>query len=168
MVPSKPNGPVRWPRARRGAAAVELALTLPLLISILTGLWEVGRIVEVQSILYNAAREAARQASTGQYTNDQVKQIALNYLQFALNDTGGTMTATATVTVNDLTAPGTDATAATTLDQLQVIVSIPFSSVRLINISLVTSATTVLSCQSIWPSLVDTAYPITTPQPPTG
>jgi Flp pilus assembly protein TadG len=169
MLPSKPIGAGVRPRARRGgAAAVELALTLPLMISILTGLWEVSRVVEVQQILYNAAREAARQAATGQYTNAQVQQIALTYLQFGLNDTSGTMTATATVTVTDLTNPGTDVSNATTLDQLQVVVSIPFSSVRWINLSLVTNGSTAVTSTATWVSLKDYAYPTSTPQPPTG
>jgi Flp pilus assembly protein TadG len=43
---------------------------LPLILSIVAGLWEVGRVVEVQQLLANAAREAGRQAATGQYTND--------------------------------------------------------------------------------------------------
>jgi len=168
MMPSKPNGSGGRSRARRAAAAVELALTLPLFLSILSGLWEVGRVVEVQQLLYNAAREAARQAATGQYTDAQVQQIALNYLKFSLNDTSGTMTATATVTVSDLTNPGVDVSQATTLDQLQVVITIPFSSVRWINLSLVTNASTMLTSQAIWPSLIDTAYPTSNPQPPTG
>ena len=45
-----------------GAAAVEFACCLPLLVLILSGLWEVGRITEVQGILSNSAREAARDA----------------------------------------------------------------------------------------------------------
>jgi Flp pilus assembly protein TadG len=155
-------------RRRRGASAVELALTLPLLIMVLTGLWEVGRLVEVQQILINSAREAARQAGTGQYTNAQVQQIALNYLQIGLNDTGGTMTQYATATVADLTNPGTDVSNATSLDQISVTVTVPFSRVRWINLPLVTSGSTVLSAQVFWVSLVDQVYPSSTPQPPTG
>lgn len=153
---------------RRGAAAVELALTLPLIVAILAGMWEVGRVVEVQQILANAAREAGRQAATGQYTNAQVQQTALSYLKFGLNDTGGTQTANATVTVVNLNAPGTDVSAATTLDPIQVTVNVPFSDVRWIALSLVTTPSTVLSSQATWVSLKDVAYPTSTPQPPTG
>src|SRR5262249_21022107 len=99
--------PKRVRRPRRATAAVELALTLPLILWLLIGLWEVGRIVEVQQFLFNAAREGARQAATGQYTNAQVQQIALNYLKIGLNDSSGSMTQNATATVVNLSAPGT-------------------------------------------------------------
>jgi len=158
----------RGRRARAGAAAVEFAVTLPLLVTVMTGLWEVGRVVEVQQILNNAAREAARQAATGQLTNAQVQAVALSYLKFGLNDLNGTMTANAVATVTDLTAPGTDASMATSLDQLQVVLTVPFANVRWVNINLVTTASTVLSAQATWVSLKDSSYPLTTPNPPTG
>ena len=46
---------------RRGVAAVELAfVTLMLVIPLLIGIWEVGRLVQVQQIVSNSAREGAR------------------------------------------------------------------------------------------------------------
>jgi len=153
---------------RHATAAVELALTLPLILWLLIGLWEVGRIIEVQQALFNAARESVRLAATGQYTNAQIQQIALNYLKVNLNDTTGTMTQNATATVADLTAPGTDVSNATSLDLLQVSMTIPYSAVRWTTLSLVTNTTTTLSSQAVWVSLIDTAYPTTVPQPPTG
>jgi len=149
---------------RRGAAAVELALTLPLIVSILTGLWEVSRVIECQQILSNAAREAA----AGQLTNAQTQQVALSYLKFGLNDTTGALTKNATVTVSNLTSPGTDATAASTLDRIQVVVTVPFSDVRWVSLSLVTNSATVLKGQAVWVWLGDAAYPTTAPQPPAG
>jgi Flp pilus assembly protein TadG len=168
--PDQPTGapaPARRPRPR-GAAAVELAFTLPIFLSALAGLWEVGRVIEVQQLLANAAREAGRQAATGLYTNAQVAQTAVNYLKFGLNDTTGTLVQNATVTVVDLNSPGTDVSNATTLDAIQVTVTIPFANVRWINLPLVTTSTTVLSGQAVWVSLKDLAYPSSTPQPPTG
>jgi Flp pilus assembly protein TadG len=141
---------------------------MPLILTVLTGLWEVGRAVEVQQILANAAREAGRQAATGQYTNAQVQQTALSYLKFGLNDTTGNMTKNAAVTVADLNAPGVDVSNATTLDPIQVTITVPFADVRWINLPLVTTPTSVLSGQATWVSLKDLAYPNSTPQPPTG
>ena len=39
--------------------AVEAAFVLPLALIFLFGTWEVGRIIELNQILYNAAREGA-------------------------------------------------------------------------------------------------------------
>jgi Flp pilus assembly protein TadG len=51
---------------RRGVAIVETAvLLLPLFIFTLFGVWEVGRVLQTHQIVANAAREGARQASTG-------------------------------------------------------------------------------------------------------
>src|SRR5215470_4385094 len=48
-------------RPRRDAAAVvELALLLPFLLVVNLGIWEVGRLIQVQQVLNNAAREGAR------------------------------------------------------------------------------------------------------------
>jgi Flp pilus assembly protein TadG len=54
-------------RARRGVAAVEMAMVAPLLMSLLLGLWEVGRYVMVQDVLDSAAREGARLSASGGY-----------------------------------------------------------------------------------------------------
>ncbi len=53
---------------RRGTAAIEAAFILPLLVTILMGVWEVGRMVQVCQVLDNAAREGCRLAAGG-YVN---------------------------------------------------------------------------------------------------
>src|ERR1700730_11773980 len=68
---------------RRGVAALEFAVCLPLLFTILFGLWEVGRITEVQQVMWNSAREAARDASLGQDNLQTVATNLLTYLQSA-------------------------------------------------------------------------------------
>jgi Flp pilus assembly protein TadG len=153
---------------RRGAAAVELAVTLPLILALLVGLWESARIIELQQILLNASREGARQAATGQMTNAVVQQVTLQYLKVALNDATGALTANAVITVTDLTHPDRDATAATSLDQIQVTITIPFKDVRWSAAKLVTDDSTVVTSQATWVSLVDVAYPTSAPQPPQG
>lgn len=165
MAPTRVN---RRPRSRSALAAVELAVTLPVILTMLIGLWEVGRIVQVQQIILNAAREGARQAATGQYTNAQVRTISLNYLRFGLNDTTGSITSTANATVANLTRPGTDVSQSTSLDKIQVTVTIPYSKVAWTSLTLVTNSSTVLSNQVTWVMLTDQAYPTTTPQPPQG
>lgn len=55
---------------RRGVAAIELAfVTMLLIIPLLLGIWEVGRLVQVQQIVSNAAREGARLSAQGYTIN---------------------------------------------------------------------------------------------------
>ena len=142
-------------------ATVEAALLLPVVLTMMLGTWEVGRMVEVSQILNTAVSEGGRNAATGQYTNSQVQTIMLNYLT-----TAGLNNSTATATINDLTNPGTDATAASPLDQLQVTVTIPFKAVRWTSLSLVTNSTTNLSATAIFYSNTNQSYPssISVPQ----
>ena len=48
---------------RRGIAAVELAFLMPLLLGLIVGVWEIGRLVQLQQIMNQAARDGARIAS---------------------------------------------------------------------------------------------------------
>src|SRR4051812_46327907 len=146
-------------RPRRATAAVELAVTLPLILLLLAGLWESARIIEVQQVLLNAAREGARQAGTGEMGDAGVRQGTLQYLRVALGDASGTMTRNAVVTVENLTHPGTDSTAATSLDQLQVTVTIPYKDVRWTGLKLATDDATTITGRATWVSLVDAPYP---------
>ena len=55
----------RRPR-RQAVAAVEFAFLAPVLLALLAGVWQVGRIIQVAQILDNAAREGARLAAQSQ------------------------------------------------------------------------------------------------------
>ncbi len=66
---------------RHGTASVEFAVCLPLMCLILTGLWEVGRITQVAEVMWDSAREAARDASLGQDNLQTVTTNLLTYLQ---------------------------------------------------------------------------------------
>ncbi len=160
-------------RTSPGVAAVELALTLPLLILLLTGTWEVGRILEVQQMLNVAAREAARQAGSGLLTNSQVQQVAVNYVRCGLQDVTGAMTANIAVNVTVYAAgsPGIpeqiDVSQASSLDQIVISVSVPFPDVRWISLPSITGAQ-LLQAQASWVCLKDYPFPTTPPQPPAG
>ena len=168
-----PAEPRRERRSRRGVAAVEMALTLPLVLTLLMGTWEVGRIIEVQQYLNAGAREAARQAGSGIVTNSQVRQVAINYIRNALGDTSGTMTQNiaVTVTVYPAGSPGMpeniDVTQANSLDQIVISVSIPYQDVRWNGLSTLTGAS-ILKAQATWVCLKDYPFPTTAPEPPTG
>ena len=72
--------PVARPAARRGGvAAVEAAVVLNfVLLPMLVGLWEMGRAVQVQQMVANAAREGARLAGQGRTINQTGTPTQIN------------------------------------------------------------------------------------------
>jgi Flp pilus assembly protein TadG len=141
-------------RARRGTAIVEFAVLLPLIVALLFGIWEVGRLIEIQQLLSNAAREGGRQASIGQLSNAEVRQVVVTYLQKAGLSTGNVV-----VNVADVTSPGTDVTDAQQLDQLSVTVSIPVSDVRWLALDFFVAPGARLNAQAMWYCVRDKDYP---------
>jgi Flp pilus assembly protein TadG len=85
-------------RNQRGAALLETAITLPLVLLVSVAIFEFGRAYQTWQVLTNAAREGARIAVLPDYTDAQVTSTVQNYL------TGGRLTnaggATITVTRN--------------------------------------------------------------------
>ena len=53
---------MRRAKSERGAALIEAAITIPLLLLISVGIFEFGRAWQTSQVLTNAAREAARLA----------------------------------------------------------------------------------------------------------
>lgn len=66
--------------SRRGSAAVEFAVVLPLLVTVLVGVWEIGRLIQLQQIMSSAARDGARLASQASVigVDGAATQIAMN------------------------------------------------------------------------------------------
>lgn len=62
-------------RRERGAAAVEMALILPLLLLIVGGIVDFGRFFYTQNIVVNAAREGARSRALGYSTADSTTRV---------------------------------------------------------------------------------------------
>ena len=119
---------------REGTAAVEFAVVLIFIVPLLIGLWEVGRLVEVEQLMNNAVREGARQASTGNKNAAGVQQDVANYLTV-----NGITCSTSNVTVtNKTSAARNDPTTANQLDQFHVEVQIPFDSVRWVLLNKIT------------------------------
>jgi Flp pilus assembly protein TadG len=56
-------------RRRGGAAAVESCVIMLVVCPLMIGLWEMGRVVQVEQIISNAAREGARMAAQGNTIN---------------------------------------------------------------------------------------------------
>ncbi len=65
-------------RRRSGQTLVEFALTLPILLLLLFGIIEFGRIFQSWVTLQNAARAAARYATTGQFSQQYAVNINTN------------------------------------------------------------------------------------------
>lgn len=104
-------------RRRTGAAVVELAVVLPLFVLLVFGTIEFGRMVMVQQILTNAAREGARSAVLDGSTTADVTTAVSNYLS-------ASAVSGATVTVSPDPPSSAPYGASVT-----VTVSVPFSSV---------------------------------------
>lgn len=66
------------PRSQKGAAAVEFALLLPLLLAIFAGMVEMGLLLYDQQVITNASREGARAGIVQDSTID-VDSIVHNY-----------------------------------------------------------------------------------------
>jgi Flp pilus assembly protein TadG len=72
--------PKRLALRRRGAAAVEFAVVAPIFFLFIFGMIEYGRMVMVQQVLTNAAREGARVAILDNSTSTGVTNAANSYL----------------------------------------------------------------------------------------
>jgi Flp pilus assembly protein TadG len=128
----------KGPKSRRGVVAVEAALTLPLLLVFMLGLWEVGRMIQVNQTLVNAAREGARLAAGGYVnttpvTSAMVKQAVRDYMTSAGLPAAAVSGATISL-VCQATPSWTDPANALPLDRFQVNLVIPqgaaFNSLR--------------------------------------
>lgn len=111
---------------RSGAATVEMAVVLPVFVTIMLGMIEFGRALMVGQLVTNAAREGARLAVINGTVNNDVSTQVKTFLQGAAN------VAQADVTVNitiSNAAAGGQLNATTTGDLVTVTVSIPFSKV---------------------------------------
>jgi Flp pilus assembly protein TadG len=89
-------------RNQRGAALLETAITLPLILLISVAIFEFCRAYQVQQVLTNAAREGARIAVLPDYTDAQVTSVVRSYM------TGGGLTPiNPTITRNIAVGPAT-------------------------------------------------------------
>jgi Flp pilus assembly protein TadG len=172
---------------RRGIAAVEFAFCMPVLVTFLIGIWEVGRITEVSNVMWNGAREAARDASLGQDNLSAVASNLVVYLQAAeptafngghsttlqtpsfslpANTTGYTCMDTVsnvelfTITFTDITTPAaTDPTAMVKLDHYQIGVQVPYSTIGWTAVAQITG-TSRFSVTVDWACMKDSPFTV--------
>ena len=130
-------------RSRRGAAAVEAAICLPLVVALMLAMWQIGRLAQMSRIVKDAAREGARVAAGG-INNGSVVTVAnvQTAVQNFLTAAGMPSTAVngAIISVADLAADSwTNPGSALPLDQFSVTVTIPagapFNSLQILGAS---------------------------------
>jgi Flp pilus assembly protein TadG len=68
-------------KRQRGAALLEAAFTIPMLLLIAVGIFEFGRAYQVKQVLTNAAREGARYAVTPNSVEATTKGLVSRYMK---------------------------------------------------------------------------------------
>ncbi|MBA2303916.1 MAG: pilus assembly protein [Acidobacteria bacterium] len=81
-------------RNQRGAALLETAITLPLILLVCVSIFEFGRAYQTWQVLTNAAREGARVAVLTETTDAQITAAVRNYME------GGQLNAAASAGIN--------------------------------------------------------------------
>lgn len=119
---------------RRAAAMVEMALVLPIFLTVLMGIIEFGRGMWIGNMVTNAAREGARLAVLDGSTNTQVRQAIKDFLTSAV----GTSAATETVITITITPaqgnpnPNNECGNCASRDLIAVTVTLPFNSIAMV------------------------------------
>lgn len=157
-----------FPKRRVGAAAVELACVLPLLVILVIGVWEIGRLIQLQQIMCSAARDGARLAAQGSYidTSGNTTQIAMQTGDPNVSDT--IRDSLYAAGINDLTGLQItfeflegDTSAAqpyqgTKNQRFRLRVTLPYDNLRWTNLSLINPTT--LGGECVWQMLVDDPF----------
>jgi Flp pilus assembly protein TadG len=168
----------RFTRAhlRRGVAAVELALvTAVLIVPLMIGVWEMGRLIQVTQDVSTSARVGARVAAQGYTVNSSgtPTQVTVggadpsvqNTVYASLLAAGYTNLQKSDVTVTfQFLAPKSDGTTPTEPylgekgQPFSVTVTIPWNKVRWVNLGVINP--TQVSFTVTWRMLVDDAFTI--------
>jgi Flp pilus assembly protein TadG len=120
-------------RNRRGAAAVEFAIVAPVFFLLVFGMVEYGRMIMVQQVITNAAREGARVGVLDGSQLSDVQTAVNNYLIASKIPTGLS---------NEITCTPNPPSGQTTGNPVTVTVSIPFKSVSWLPTPLYLGSTT--------------------------
>ena len=170
-----PGGPSarrrRRARGRRGMIAVEAALCLPIIVTMMLALWQIGRMAQMSRVVKDAAREGARLAAGGANNGSPVTVANVQTaVQNFLTASGMPSTAVsgAVITVTNLSSDSwTDPGNAQPLDQFSVTVTIPagapFNSLLFIGAS--TFGITQLQESVNWESANDMQLTVSTTLP---
>jgi Flp pilus assembly protein TadG len=103
----------RWLRCRlgdtRGAVAIEFAIMMPMLITVLFGIIQYGLILNTRQLMTYAAREAARSYAIGESTSDEAQALAITLLNNATYNYATDLTDDGTSVQFDITLPMAEA-----------------------------------------------------------
>jgi Flp pilus assembly protein TadG len=129
------------PKSRRGVAAVEFALVAPLFFMFVFGIIEYGRMVMVQQVMTNAAREGARIAIVPGTATATVQSQVATYL------TNGAVISSASVLNSgtgkpSMTVSPDPPSGAASGSLVTVTVTVPFTSVSWLPTPIYLGATT--------------------------
>jgi TadE-like protein len=169
---------------RRGVAVVEFAVVLPLLLLLLVGIWELGRIIHVQIVLNNAARDGARLAAQANIVNTTGSYSQIHFNTGMPNVDGAIRQYLKAAGITDLTglaielqfmepASGGGGPPQTPTDadpyigvknqRFRVRISIPYDNVRWTSLTLINPTT--LTAETYWQCLVDDPFTVNTTLP---
>lgn len=126
-------------RGDRGAAAVEFALVLPILVLLIFGIVDFGRLLRAQITITEAAREAARASAL---VSDAAATTRSDDVTAGLDDTAGSPTTTVTDSCKTTSDPS---------DDTSVTVTYQFSFIT--PVFLVGDGTLEISATSVMPCL---------------
>jgi Flp pilus assembly protein TadG len=163
-------------QSRPGVAALEVAVvTAFLLVPLIIGVWEVGRLVQVKQVVSNSAREGARRAAQGYTVNStgSPTQITVSSGSMSVTDAvydyllaaGLTNLQRSDLTVSfQFLAPCSDGTTPTEPYQgekgqpFSVTVTIPWDKVRWVNLGVLKP--TQVTFTVTWRMLIDDKFTI--------
>lgn len=172
-------------RRRTGTASVEAATVLSLVVvPLMIGVWEMGRLVHAQQVVANAAREGARLAAQGRtVTTTGTNNITVAppspygpnvqdtvYEALVTGGLNGIQQSDVTMTFQFLNPDGTPDTSGITdpyqapkLQRYRITVSVPWSKIRWINLGIVNPTTVNYSVD--WYMMVDSPFTVNTTMP---
>ena len=169
-------------RHRRGVATVEFAVVLPLLLLLLIGIWELGRIIHVQLVLNGGARDGARLAAQANIVNATGNATRIRFNSGTPNIEGAVRAYLQAAGITDLTglvielqfveaASGGPAPGSTAADpytgvknqRFRVRITLPYANVRWTTLSLINPTT--LTAEAYWQCLVDDPFTVNTTLP---
>jgi len=162
----------------RGAAVIELAVVLPLMLTILVGIWEIGRLIQIQQMMHCATRDAARLAAQAFVVNTNGESTKIGYATGSPNldatirsylyiagirNQTGLKTSFAFVNADGTLDSTREPWQGRKNERFRVTIALPYDNVRWTSLGLVDPKTVTVSLD--WQMLVDDPFTLDTALP---